>query len=215
MGKKIFLFCSLWIFTLSFNIYGQNNEFSIDSTSIGIDNKYQKSLFKISFPSLIIGTYNAKFERFINNKLSIQAGVAYTNFSYETDEGFPPESGGTDTYKGYTITLEFRDYFYKQHKGKYIAAFLRHYNFKLNYSGTGGHPPVQDDDPYYAVPASGKINSLGGGIIYGLQHIGKILSSDLFVGIAYYVPNTANNGIFFTNYPLLGFTFCAGFDIGI
>lgn len=210
---KIILLCSL--LAISFNGYGQNNEFPIDSTTKVIDKKYLKNIFKISFPSLIISTYNGQFERFINKKYSLQLGIAYTNFSYATDNGVPPEAGGTDTYKGFTITIEFRDYIYPQNKGNYIAAFLRHYNFRLNYSGTGGHPPMQDDDPYYAIPASGKINSEGGGFIYGHQHIGKILSTDIFVGIAYYVPDAANNGIFFTNYPLLGFAFCAGFDIGI
>ncbi len=169
MTKHILL-SLLIIFTLiTYSAQAQQKKAPIRTKSQVLDiNDMPQNVIKINIPSLAVGTGSFFYERAINEQMSLQLGVSYTNISNETILNV--------RYKGFAITPEFRYYFssVEAPRGFYVAPFARYRRSDL----TG---EIKRDGQDF--PANAKLSAYGAGVMIGGQWIaGKHVSLEAFVG---------------------------------
>ncbi len=131
-------------------------------------NDMPQNVIKLNILSLAVGTFSGFYERVINEQMSFQLGVSYTNISSDWILDV--------RYKGYTITPEFRYYLSSTEapRGFYAAPFVRYRR-----SDVTGNVTRDGQE----IPANGKISAYGAGLMIGGQWIiGKHFSLDAFVG---------------------------------
>jgi hypothetical protein len=126
-----------------------------------------KNVIKLNILSLAVGTGSVFYERVLNEQMSLQLGLSYTNISNDWILDV--------RYKGYAITPEFRYYLssVEAPRGFFVAPFARYRNSEV----TGN---ITRDGR--EIPANGKISAYGAGVMIGGQIIGKRLSAEAFVG---------------------------------
>jgi hypothetical protein len=126
-----------------------------------------KNVIKLNVLSLAVGTASVFYERVLNEQMSLQLGISYTNISSDRLLNV--------RYRGYAITPEFRYYLTSSEapRGFFVAPFARYRNADV----TGS---INRDGRQ--IPATGKISSYGAGVMIGGQIVGKRISADAFVG---------------------------------
>lgn len=147
--KKLFILTLLVL--VSFRIYSQSEE---------------KFAIKINPLSVFLSTGSMFFEGKLNNRTSLQMGVAYTGLEL-----------GDLKYNGIILTPEVR-FYAKQRSisGFYIAPYLRYQNFNISLED-----PASNSEMVY--------KSFGGGLLLGRQWVySSGFVFDLFAGPSY------NNG---------------------
>lgn len=137
---------------------------------------------KLNVPSLLFKTIAVQYEKKMSRKTSFAAGVIFRPNSAIPFKNFllndtlftvglsTREMLKTTRYSTFMITPEFRYYFRKKAlRGLYMAPFLRYKNENLNadykYSDTNSF--------FHTGSLKGKVNTIGAGVLFGLQVLTK------------------------------------------
>lgn len=137
---------------------------------------------KINIPSLLFKTIAVQYEKKLSKKTSFATGLVFRTNSAMPFKNFllndtlftvslsTREMLKTARYSTFMITPEFRYYFKKKAlRGLYLAPFLR-YKYE---SLTADYKYTDTNSFFHTGTLKGKVNTIGAGVLFGLQVLNK------------------------------------------
>lgn len=128
--------------------------------------------------SIFIRTINLGGEYSLNDRLSVELGLAYTFFNDNSSYG------PNNMYRGWMVEPELKWFFSGEvFKGYYIGPYFRFFDINLTYNQVNFYP-------YSVSRLKHPIVNFGGGLILGKEwEIGERFILDGFIGPGYLKPN--------------------------